>query len=165
MKIDRVDMTFSNGGMQASFPQFEGTLDSLTMHYAASQYVTIGIGPFDETSGGVLLLEYGEQGLTVPGIQQGLTVPGIAWIPLNMSKVGRGMVTCAVNKGPARFQGELPLPRTTIASFRVRADKTADMKPIEVTIAIQGGMTASHTLRGESRFVIAEEPDIRDLYQ
>lgn len=119
-------------------------LDSLSVFIGSpSTTVVISIGEFSVISPGVVLLEENT---------------GKDWTPINMTKVGRGMITNVVAGGPAQFRGVIYGPIT----LRVRAQNTVEMEPIAVEIRWDGG-TARHVLRAESKFVIKEAPDIRDL--
>lgn len=123
---------------------FTGDFSSVTMQYTGSNGVSISIGRFTQTGAGVVLVDHSETGMN--------------WFPLNLQKRGWGIITNCTGSGPAVFTGSLTGP----GYLRVHVQDTVDMEPIAVEIRF-GDVIGRHVLRGESKFVIEEAPDLRDL--
>lgn len=124
-----------------------GTDDALTLFYTGIGNVLVNIGGFEQVTPGVVLLECTENG-------------GMSWLPMNMTKLGRGMITNCTSSGPASFRGELIGGKAT--GVRARCQDTQPWQPIVVEMTFAGGK-GRHILRGGPRYVIQEVPDLQDF--
>lgn len=124
------------------------TFDALTIFYTGTGNALIEIGEFkSEQRGGLVLLELTDTG-------------GADWVPLNMNKLGRGMITNCTAEGPAKFRGELMGGRAS--GMRVRAKDIVGWSQVQVDVTFAGGHWR-HILHGAPEYVIQEVPDLRDL--
>lgn len=124
------------------------SFDAITMFFTGTGNLLIEIGEFHpERKGGLVVLEITDTG-------------GASWLPLNMNKLGRGMVTNCTAEGPARFRGELMGGKAS--GVRVRAKDILGWSQVAVELTFAGGRWR-HILHGAPEYVIQEVPDLQDL--
>lgn len=122
--------------------------DAITMFFTGSGNLLVEIGEFASVKkGGLVLLEQTDTG-------------GASWVPMNMSKLGRGMITNCTADGPAKFRGELIGGRAT--GVRVRAKDIVGWSQVVVELTFAGARWR-HILHGAPDYVIQEVPDLMDL--